>query len=350
MMVSRSCAWTVGLWLTAGAWLAQTARAGTVLVTPEQVRSTATRGKTSSRLVGAIRPTQKRQLLQPVVLKEEVAPVRDATIVSWNVRETRTPLPDPWQISLDGFPAGERVVLATQLPSAKIKLDPNRPVTAEELQAALQDALRFQQFHVIESVTPGERRHDAFGWLEPIAPSQKTVEEVLPVHAPVKVVASLGGEQLATLLRNVKGLPTRLISTRIEGRTRVETEIGGLFQQHYKPWAADHNLWLTPALEEKEALMLGLAALSIGAKVRITNLDMLGRGEGNHTVEPTPDELGSFAQAIPAPVPGMHYRMTISYPGVANAAHPQELVFEFQLPESAPEGAPYQPVRLVKTN
>ncbi|MCC6748337.1 MAG: hypothetical protein IT371_11805 [Deltaproteobacteria bacterium] len=293
-----------------------------------------------------------------------------ANFCTWVTTVTETRIAprrvDPWEGSLGGFKRGDRLRIETQEKSAVLELPgvcgengrlevlPWRleGVDAGALRRAVTSALRFVPFREILDAPVPEPVFDAFGQVGHTAPLKLAGPETLAVHTPVRVsaVCTVGGSRRVAYA-NAQGKRTEWSSTEKQiqmplpgggyerGYTRVITETvhSGRQQRHYQPWVVDGNVFATPAYQaatgERQADLLFLAALPIGARVSVTNVDMEGRWMAGHTLTTrVKSGTGSLKLAIPAPEAGATYRLAVHFPGSLDASNTTRLTHTFQLP------------------
>jgi hypothetical protein len=277
------------------------------------------------------------------------------TIKTWTETEKRvdvTPPPrDPWAGRFTGITSGDSVKLEIQDRSAPLDLErisgKHLPMS---LRAELRKALRFRTVRKFDGVTREEPKFDSFGQTEKRPPLELGGHDVIPVHAPVRVTAQSPYEPGKSFVTNAEGRRQTVSETHIEvvnGRQiQVSIAKSGLTQEHYAAWAT--NLYVTPVFEAEgkgSARILGLAALPIGAKVTVTNVDMEKRKMPGATVALRPSKrTGSVLSNIPAPEAGAQYRLDVEFEGGYAAADTIHLSHAFSLPDPRSEAVKHHGV------
>lgn len=256
---------------------------------------------------------------------------------------------DPYRIELTGYNEGTKVELQLQGKSAPVALPESCPGCASPAPKKLANPekwARKQRSHAWQKAVAQAQRFRKLDEFTVTVPSHAQTQseqraDVLPPHTPYKVVArDPFGRKYATLKGNVEGLPysgERQVTRVVSGHTQVgmySTGGGHLPSHDVGANTTTENVYITPAYEKNGAIqakVLGLAAFPAGTKITVTNTRMEGAGEAGHTVSFVASRSGSGSVAV-AGLQRDKLRVTVSYDGVPNQAHPASHTFHTRIP------------------
>ena len=283
---------------------------------------------------------------------------RQVLVKSW-AAQTEVRTVDPWHAFFKGFDEGEHVVIEKQLPSMPIKSLSQAPLPIAggdqpkmAARGLLREALRFKKVLALGINNVKAPHNNAYdGALPWSATAEKEGTQQLEIHTPLRIRAYANGEQTApTVYTTVKGLATdkRSYDANLaepgepaQIRRLTETKSGEL-QQHYAAWMRPENVRVSPAYTDERgrptANFVALAAFPIGARIRVTNLEMERKDPKGATTElqqqrRRSSKTGSIVGRLPVSTPGAEYRLEVELTGRYDAAKTVKLTSTFKLPD-----------------